>query len=69
MTKEMSFYLRLFKSKFKEKEVYEIQLIDGSVKIYDNPVSVIEVAKILVKFGSCSCAGEVDGNIVDLRYV
>lgn len=48
----------------------KIQLIDGSVKIYDNPVSVIEVAKDLSEgLARVACAGEVDGNIVDLRYV
>lgn len=48
----------------------KIQLKDGSVKNYDNPVSVIEVAKDLSEgLARVACAGEVDGNIVDLRYV
>lgn len=48
----------------------KIQLKDGSVKNYDNPVSVIEVAKDLSEgLARVACAGAVDGNIVDLRYV
>ena len=48
----------------------KIQLKDGSVKNYDNSVSVIEVAKDLSEgLARVACAGEVDGNIVDLRYV
>ena len=48
----------------------KIQLKDGSVKNYDNPVSVIEVAKDISEgLARVACAGAVDGNIVDLRYV
>jgi len=71
MTKEMSFYLRAFLNQnLRRRKSMKIQLKDGSVKNYDNPVSVIEVAKDLSEgLARVACAGEVDGNIVDLRYV
>lgn len=48
----------------------KIQLKDGSARNYENPVSVLEVAKELSEgLARVACAGEVDGNIVDLRYV
>lgn len=48
----------------------KIQLKDGSVKNYTNPVSVIEVAKELSDgLARVACAGEVNGNVVDLRYM
>lgn len=48
----------------------KIQLKDGSVKKYDNPVSVIEVAKELSDgLARVACAGEVNGDVVDLRYM
>lgn len=48
----------------------KIQLKDGSVKNYDSPVSVIEVAKELSDgLARVACAGEVNGNVVDLRYM
>ena len=48
----------------------KIQLKDGSVRNYENPVSVFEVAKELSEgLARVACAGEVDGNIVDLRYI
>ena len=48
----------------------KIQLKDGSVRNYENPVSVFEVARELSEgLARVACAGEVDGNIVDLRYI
>ena len=48
----------------------KIQLKDGSMREYSNPVSVIAVAGELSEgLARMACAGEVNGNVVDLRYV
>ncbi|MBR4767427.1 MAG: TGS domain-containing protein, partial [Lachnospiraceae bacterium] len=47
-----------------------ITLKDGSVKAFEQPVSVIEIAKALSEgLARVACAGEVDGEVVDLRTV
>ena len=47
-----------------------ITLKDGSVKEYDRPMSVIEIAADLSEgLARAACAGEVDGEEVDLRTV
>ena len=48
----------------------KIQLKDGSIKEYKKPVMVIDVAKEISEgLGRAACAGEVNGKIVDLRFV
>lgn len=48
----------------------KITLKDGSVKEYANPVSVYDVAADLSEgLARMACAGEVDGQVVDLRTV
>ncbi len=48
----------------------KITLKDGSVKEYSEPKSVIDIATDISEgLGRAACAGEVDGNIVDLRTV
>ena len=48
----------------------KITLKDGSVKEYDRPMSVIEIAADLSEgLARAACAGEVDGEVVDLRTV
>ena len=45
-----------------------ITLKDGSVKEYDQPVLVCEVARDISEgLARVACAGEIDGEIVDLR--
>ncbi len=47
----------------------KIQLKDGSVRSYPNPVRVIDVANDISEgLGRAACAGMVDGEAVDLRY-
>jgi threonyl-tRNA synthetase len=47
----------------------KIQLKDGSVRSYDNPITVMEIAKELSEgLARAACAGILNGNIVDLRY-
>ncbi|MDD4370760.1 MAG: threonine--tRNA ligase [Anaerostipes sp.] len=46
----------------------KITLKDGSVRNYESPISVIEIAKELSEgLARVACAGKVNGNIVDLR--
>ena len=48
----------------------KITLKDGSVKEYDRAMSVIEIAADLSEgLARAACAGEVDGEVVDLRTV
>jgi threonyl-tRNA synthetase len=48
----------------------KIILKGGSVKRYENPISVMEVAKDISEgLARNACAGEVNGNVVDLRFV
>ena len=48
----------------------KVTLKDGSVKEYAQPMSVLDVAKDLSEgLARVACAGEVDGEIVDLRTV
>ena len=48
----------------------KITLKDGSVKEYGNPMSVLEIAKDISEgLARAACAGEVDGEVVDLRTV
>ena len=47
-----------------------ITLKDGSKKEYESPMSVLEIASdISAGLGRMACAGEVDGEVVDLRTV
>ena len=47
----------------------KVQLKDGAVRNYDSPVTVFEIAKELSEgLARVACAGEVNGNLVDLRY-
>ena len=47
-----------------------ITLKDGSKKEYAQPVSVIDVASDISEgLARAACAGEVDGQVVDLRTV
>ncbi len=48
----------------------KITLKDGSVKEYDSALSVYEVAKDLSEgLARAACAGELDGEVVDLRTI
>ncbi len=48
----------------------KIKLKDGSVKQYDQPMAVIDIARDLSEgLARAACAGEVDGKVVDLRTV
>ena len=48
----------------------KITLKDGSVKEYAQPMAVIDIAKDLSEgLARVACAGEVDGEVVDLRTV
>ena len=48
----------------------KITLKDGSVKEYAQPMSVFEIAKDISEgLARVACAGEVNGNVVDLRTV
>ncbi len=48
----------------------KVILRDGSEKEYEQPMSVIDIAKDLSEgLGRMACAGEVDGEVVDLRTV
>lgn len=52
-----------------ESEKMKITLKDGSVRNYESPISVIEIAKELSEgLARVACAGKVNGNIVDLRH-
>ncbi|MDE7157874.1 MAG: TGS domain-containing protein, partial [Lachnospiraceae bacterium] len=48
----------------------KITLKDGSVKEYAEAMSVIDIAKDISEgLARMACAGEVDGEVVDLREV
>ena len=48
----------------------KVTLKDGSVKEYSEPMSVNDIAfDIAGGLGRAACAGEVDGEVVDLRTV
>ncbi len=48
----------------------KITLKDGSVKEYDRPMSIIEIAQDISEgLGRAACAGEVDGKVKDLRTI
>ncbi|MGN0319091.1 MAG: threonine--tRNA ligase [Lachnospira sp.] len=48
----------------------KVTLKDGSVKEFDGAVSVLDIAKNISEgLARVACAGEVDGKVVDLRYV
>ncbi len=48
----------------------KVTLKDGSVKEYEQPMSVIDIAKDLSEgLGRMACAGELNGKAVDLRTV
>lgn len=52
-----------------ESEKMKITLKDGSVRNYESPISVIEIAKELSEgLARVACTGKVNGNIVDLRH-
>ncbi len=47
----------------------KVTLKDGSVKEYAQAMSVIDIAKDLSEgLARAACAGEVDGEVVDLQY-
>ena len=47
----------------------KIQLKDGAVRNYEKPITVIKITKELSEgLARVACAGEVNGNLVDLRY-
>ncbi|WMJ87981.1 threonine--tRNA ligase [Anaerocolumna sp. MB42-C2] len=47
----------------------KIHLKDGSTRNYENPVSVLEIAKDISEgLARAACAGEVNGTVVDIRY-
>ncbi|MGN0165606.1 MAG: threonine--tRNA ligase [Lachnospiraceae bacterium] len=48
----------------------KITLKDGSVKEYQEPIAIIDIAKDLSEgLARNACAGEIDGKVVDLRTV
>ncbi len=48
----------------------KITLKDGTVKMYDNAMSVIDIAKDISEgLARMACAGEINGKVVDLRMV
>ena len=48
----------------------KITLKDGSVREYSQPMAVIDIARDLSEgLARVACAGEVDGQVVDLRTV
>lgn len=48
----------------------KVTLKDGSVKEYAQAMSVIDIAKDLSEgLARAACAGEVDGEVVDLRTI
>ena len=54
----------------KEERKMKITLKDGSVKEYAGAMSVIEIANDISEgLGRAACAGEVNGEVVDLRTV
>jgi len=54
----------------KEVNIMKITLKDGSFKEYASAMSVIDIAKDISEgLARNACAGEVDGERVDLRYV
>jgi threonyl-tRNA synthetase len=57
-------------SKRKEDKTMIITLKDGSTKEYDQAMSVLDIAKDISEgLARVACAGEVDGELVDLRTV
>lgn len=52
----------------KGENTMKVTLKDGSVKEYSEPMSVNDIAfDIAGGLGRAACAGEVDGEVVDLR--
>ncbi len=48
----------------------KVTLKDGSCKEYENPLSVLEIAKDISEgLARAACAGEIDGKVVDLRTI
>lgn len=48
----------------------KVTLKDGSCKEYENPLSVLEIAKDISEgLARTACAGEIDGKVVDLRTI
>jgi len=57
-------------NKRKEDKTMIITLKDGSTKEYDQAMSVLDIAKDISEgLARVACAGEVDGELVDLRTV
>ena len=55
---------------YKENENMKVTLKDGSVKEYAQPMAVIDIARDLSDgLARMACAGEVNGEVVDLRTV
>ena len=55
---------------YKENENMKVTLKDGSVKEYAQPMAVIDIARDLSDgLARVACAGEVNGEVVDLRTV
>src|SRR5699024_1348021 len=60
------FLLDLLDEKRRKKKI--ITLKDGSKKEYESAMSVLDIASdISAGLGRMACAGEVDGEVVDLR--
>jgi threonyl-tRNA synthetase len=58
------------KEKEERKIVMRITLKDGSIKEYNQPMSILDVARDLSEgLGRMACVGEVDGTVADLRTV
>ena len=54
----------------KGEEMMKITLKDGSVKEYENQMAVIDIAKDISEgLARMACAGEIDGETVDLRTI
>lgn len=48
----------------------KVTLKDGSCKEYENPLSVLEIAKDISEgLARAACAGEIDGKVMDLRTI
>jgi len=64
--------LNLGKISYQQRKVniMIIRLKDGSEKVYDSQMSVIDIAKDISEgLARMACAGEVDGVVVDLRTI
>ena len=66
---ELSYETKIYKPE-KETRKMKITLKDGSFKEYENAMSVLDIAKDISEgLARVACAGEVNGEVVDLRTV